>query len=56
VKESLEEKGIVLVRSLVGEFLTVQEMGGFQMCVARMDQELIDLWDATCNTPALTKV
>lgn len=56
VKESLEEKGIVLVRSLVGEFLTVQEMGGFQMCVARMDQELIDLWDAPCNTPALTEV
>jgi len=55
VKQLLDAKKITLVRSLVGEFLTVQEMGGFQMFLARMDQELIRLWDAPCNTPALTK-
>jgi len=54
VKQDLDKKGIGMVRNLVGEFLTVQEMGGFQMCVARMDPELIRLWDATCDTPALT--
>jgi len=55
VKQLLDAKKITLARSLVGEFLTVQEMGGFQMFLARMDQELIRLWDAPCNTPALTK-
>jgi len=54
VKGLLEERGVTLARSLVGEYLTVQEMGGFQMCVARMDDELIQLWDAPCDTPALT--
>jgi len=54
VKEMLEKRDIKLVRSIVGEFLTVQEMGGFQMCIAQLDDELIELWDAPCDTPALT--
>ena len=53
VHQTLDGKGIKLVRSLVGEYLTVQEMGGFQMCIARMDPELLALWDAPCNSPAL---
>jgi len=53
VRQLLEEKGIALARCLVGEYLTVQEMGGFQMCIARMDPELLELWDAPCDTPAL---
>ncbi|MGA2031624.1 MAG: dihydroxyacetone kinase subunit DhaK [Thermoguttaceae bacterium] len=54
VKQILEVRNVKLVRSLVGEYLTVQEMGGFQMCIARMDPELIALWDARCDSPALT--
>ena len=54
VKKALEAKGISLVRAIAGEFLTVQEMGGFQMFLARMDDELLKLWDAPCDTPALT--
>ena len=53
VKQILDEKKIVLARAIVGEYLTVQEMGGFQMCVARLDDELKALWDAPCNAPAL---
>jgi len=53
VQQSLDGKGIRMARCLVGEFLTVQEMGGFQMCLARLDPELKELWDAPCNTPAL---
>ena len=53
VNQLLDEKGITLARSLVGEFLTVQEMGGFQMVIARMDEELLELWDAPSNSPAL---
>ena len=55
VNQLLAEKKISLARSLVGQFLTVQEMGGFQMFIARIDPELLRLWDAPCNTPALTK-
>jgi dihydroxyacetone kinase-like protein len=53
VEKILAAKKIRLARSLVGEYLTVQEMGGFQMSLARMDRELLDLWDAPCDTPAL---
>jgi dihydroxyacetone kinase-like protein len=54
VKRLLDAKGLVLARSLVGEFLTVQEMGGFQMCVGKLDDELIALYDAPCDTPCWT--
>ena len=53
VRQICEAKQIKLVRCMVGEYLTVQEMGGFQMCVTRMDAELLALWDAPCNSPAL---
>jgi len=51
VAQILESKGIRLARSAVGEFITTQEQAGFQMMIARMDQQLIDLWDAPANTP-----
>ena len=54
VKQILGDKGIEMARCVVGEFLTVQEMGGFQMFVAKMDDELLALWDAPCDTPALS--
>ena len=54
VHQTLGNKDITLVRSFVGEFLTVQEMGGFQMCIARLDTELKELLNAPCNSPALT--
>lgn len=54
VKEFLADKGIEVVRAMVGEYLTVQEMAGFQMFVAKMDDELLAYWDAPCDTPYLT--
>lgn len=54
VQAWLKERGIEAVCSLVGEYLTVQEMAGFQMFVAKMDDELIRLWKAPCDTPYLT--
>ncbi|MGD8294352.1 MAG: dihydroxyacetone kinase subunit DhaK, partial [Desulfobacterales bacterium] len=54
VKSYLADKGIEVARSMVGEYLTVQEMAGFQMMVAKLDDELIQLWDAPCDTPYLT--
>jgi phosphoenolpyruvate---glycerone phosphotransferase subunit DhaK len=51
VNHALGEKKIRIARSLVGEYITTQEQAGFQMCVARMDVELIQLWDAPCDSP-----
>ncbi len=47
----LEEKGIEVVANMVGEVLTVQEQAGFQMFLAKMDDELLGLWNAPCNSP-----
>jgi dihydroxyacetone kinase-like protein len=54
IKQILDGKGIELARARVAEFLTVQEMAGFQMFVAKMDDELLELWDAPCDTPYYT--
>ncbi len=54
VKKRLDEKGIKIARGIVDELLTVQEMGGFQMMIAKMDDELLELWDAPCDTPYMT--
>ncbi len=55
VSQILREKGIHLVRSAIGEFITTQEQAGFQMLIARMDKELVRLWDAPAKTPFFTK-
>jgi len=54
VHRCLRQRGIEPVAPRIGEYLTVQEMAGFQMFVAKMDDELIRLWNAPCDTPYLT--
>lgn len=51
VAQILEEKGIDLVGSQIGELLTVQEQGGFQMSIGRVDDELEKLYHAPCDAP-----
>jgi dihydroxyacetone kinase-like protein len=51
VARLLEAKKIKLARSAVGEFITTQEQAGFQMMIARMDPELMRLWDAPADSP-----
>jgi dihydroxyacetone kinase-like protein len=51
VSQLLEARGIRLTRSLVGEYITAQEQAGFQLFIARIDRELLRLWDAPCDTP-----
>jgi len=53
VSRILQGKGIKIARSLIGEYITTQEQAGFQMFTARMDRELLRLWDAPCDTPYL---
>jgi len=47
----LEAKGIEVVANMVDEILTVQETGGYQLFIARMDDELLSYWNEPCNTP-----
>ena len=54
-EQILKEKNIEIVANYVGELLTVQEQAGFQMFMARMDDELVRLWNAPCNTPYMKK-
>ena len=53
VSQLLASKSIKLTRSLVGEFITAQEQAGFQLFIARLDRELLHLWDAPCDSPYL---
>lgn len=51
IHQILKGKQIKIARSIIGEYITTQEQAGFQMFIARMDDELIGLWDAPCDTP-----
>lgn len=51
----MESKGMKVVASHVGEMLSVQEAGGYQLLAAKMDEELKELWNAPCSTPFLSK-
>ncbi len=55
IAQILKSKGIELVRSAVGEFITTQEQAGFQLMIARMDKELIKLWDAPADAPFFSR-
>ena len=52
----LRERNITIAANTIGNMLTVQEAAGFQMCVARMDSELLKFWNAPCNTPYFKRV
>ncbi len=54
ISRILKEKNIKIAESLAGEFITTQEQAGFQMFIAKMDKDLLKLWNAPCNTPFLT--
>ena|ERR1700674_5100883 len=49
----LGAEGCTLARSLVGNFVTSLEMAGCSLTVARLDDELLQLWDAPVQTAAL---
>lgn len=53
--EFLNAKGIEVVGNMVGEILTVQEAAGFQLNIAKWDEEIIRLWNTPCHTPAYSK-
>lgn len=50
-KKILDAKGMELAICKTGEMLTVQETAGFQLIVANVDDEIIELWNDSCKTP-----
>lgn len=51
--EVLAEKGITIERSLVGNYITSLEMQGFSITLLKLDDEMVELWDAPVHTAAL---
>ena len=47
------ERGVSVVRSLVGNYCTSLEMQGCSITITKLDAEMKDLWDAPVKTPAL---
>jgi dihydroxyacetone kinase-like protein len=47
------ERGIVVARSLVGNYVTSLEMAGCSITLAKLDDEMIALWDAPVHTAGL---
>jgi dihydroxyacetone kinase-like protein len=54
VAERLQERGVDVARSLVGPYLTALDMAGVSVTLVRVDDELLELWDAPVKTPALS--
>lgn len=53
VARRLAGQGVTIARSLVGNYITSLDMAGASLTVCRADEELLRLWDAPVNTPAL---
>ncbi len=53
VHRALSERGIPVVRTLVGNYVTSLDMAGCSVTLCRADDDLLRLWDAPVATPAL---
>jgi dihydroxyacetone kinase-like protein len=51
--EICEKRGMLIVRNLVGPYITSLEMQGCSITLLKLDDELNRLWDAPVHTPSL---
>ncbi len=52
-RAQVEARGLKVIRSLVGNYVTALDMAGCSLTVSRLDAEMVALWDAPVQTPAL---
>jgi phosphoenolpyruvate---glycerone phosphotransferase subunit DhaK len=52
-QQQLAQRGLTVVRSLVGNYTTSLDMAGCSITVTVMDTEMLQLWDAPVHTAAL---
>lgn len=50
-----EKFGLTIERSLIGSYCTSLDMTGISITLLKVDNELLTLWDAPINTPAMVK-
>lgn len=48
-----EDKGVKIVRNLIGPYITSLEMQGASITLLKTDDEILKFWDAPVNTPGL---
>ena len=53
VAKVLNDAGVVVMRTLVGNFMTSIDMAGASLSILKLDSELKQLLDVNCDTPAL---
>jgi len=53
LEEIVEEKGMKIVRNLIGPYITSLEMQGMSITLLKVDDEILKYWDAPVKTPGL---
>ncbi|MFC8226242.1 dihydroxyacetone kinase subunit DhaK [Streptomyces sp. NPDC057287] len=53
VRRVLSERGVTVARTLVGNYVTSLDMAGCSVTLCQVDEEMVRLWDAPVETPAL---
>lgn len=53
LKELVEARDMSIARSLIGPYITSLEMQGCSITLVKIDNEMLDLWDAPVETPSL---
>ncbi|MGW8317975.1 MAG: dihydroxyacetone kinase subunit DhaK [Candidatus Promineifilaceae bacterium] len=51
--EVCEDKGLTIVRNLIGPYITSLEMQGMSITLLKADDEILKFWDAPVKTPGL---
>lgn len=53
INKMAAERGITIERKLIGPYMTSMEMAGMSLTFMRLDDELLELWDAPVHTPGM---
>jgi dihydroxyacetone kinase-like protein len=56
LKPLLRSRGINVHETLVGPYVTCQEMAGLSISLTKLDAELVKLWDMPCSSACYTKM
>jgi dihydroxyacetone kinase-like protein len=54
VARRLDARGVTVARSLVGPYLTALDMAGVSVTLIRVDDAMVELWDAPARTSVLS--
>lgn len=55
VARECSKAGITIVRNLIGSYITSLDMQGCSVTLVKVDEEILDYWDAPVVTPGMTR-